>query len=201
MCNKPSVQRQWTTTKQEMLHQAKPTILSPTSPAHLHMWRNSSDAAVTVVCDSRLAQKRPQLSNTFITGGFKGPWRLFAWSHQGPKDLHKLLCLVKGRLRKIPSAAPGLSIRSSLPATQRTAPAVQLGSARSSCLLRSSMCQAGPVYSLSACHRAKQWGGTTSLAPPTVSGITVHDNSQIPSVTPLKVSVSALNNQNKPNWR
>lgn len=104
-----AIKPQW----QEILRQAKQTIISPTSSAHLHMWRNASDASATDVGDSRLAQekKRPQLSNTFITAGFKRPWRLFAWSHQGPKVLHKLLCLVKGRLRKTPSAAAGLSIR------------------------------------------------------------------------------------------
>lgn len=164
---------------------------------------------MTAVGDSSPAQKRPQLSNTFITAGFKRPWRLLAWSRQGPRILHKLLCLVKRQAEKNTqcsaaqrSAAPGPSTRSSLPATQHPAPAAQ-GSARSSCLLRSSICQAGPVYSLSACHRAKQWGGTTSLAPPTVSGITVQDNIQIPSVIPLKVSASALKTKRNidPNWR
>lgn len=73
-------------------------------------------------------------SNTFINTSFEGPWGLFAWSRQGPKILHKLFCLVKGRLKNTQHGAQR-STQNSLPATQQhTTPAVW-GLVRSSRLL------------------------------------------------------------------
>lgn len=74
--------------------------------------------------DASVLQCRPLFSNTFINMSFEGPWRLFAWSRQGPEILHKLLCLVKGRLKNTQHSAQRSS-QNSLPATQQhTTPAV-----------------------------------------------------------------------------
>ena len=68
------------------------TVFSETSPAKI-------DRSTFVQCWCLISKVKATNQQYIYQPKLEGPWGLFAWSHQGPKILHKQLCLVKGRLK------------------------------------------------------------------------------------------------------